>query len=311
MKGDALVFYSAVDDAEAWREALHAEIPDLDIRVDPDVGDPADIRYALVWLPPKGFFQRFPNLKLVTNLGAGVDALVRRDDLVPVRFSRLSDPGMIDMMTSYVVYAVTRYARDMHTFERAKLRGEWHYVHPRPLSSIKVGVLGLGELGAPSAAMLARMGYTVSGWSRTEKSIENVRSLTGRAGFEAILAESEILVSLLPLTPDSRGMLGADELALMPPGSKFINASRAAIVDENALLARLKSGAIAEATLDVFNVEPLPSDHPFWQLENVFITPHMASVTVPALAARDVAESIRRVRAGKAPLHEIDPDRGY
>ncbi|MFN0263183.1 2-hydroxyacid dehydrogenase [Tepidamorphus sp. 3E244] len=311
MSGDALVFYSPVDDANDWREALSAELPDLDIRVDPDVGDPADIRYALVWLPPKGFFHRFPNLKLVTNLGAGVDALVRRDDLVPVQFSRLSDTGMISMMTSYIVYTVTRYARDMHIFERAKRRGEWEYVHPRPLSSISVGVLGLGELGSPAAAMLAKMGYDVSGWSRSEKSIEGVRSLTGRAGLETILAESEILVSLLPHTLDLDGVLGADELALMPHGAKFINASRAAIVDEAALIAALNSGAIAEATLDVFSVEPLPSDHPYWQLENVFITPHMASVTVPALAARDVAESIRRVRAGKPPLHEIDPARGY
>lgn len=311
MSDDALVFYSLVDDAAAWRDALQKELPDLDVRVDPDVGDPFEIGFALVWLPPQGFFQRFPNLKLVTNLGAGVDALVRRDDLVPVRFSRLSDTGMVDMMTSYIVYTVTRYARDMHTFERAKRRGEWEYVHPRPLSEITVGVLGLGELGAPAAAMLARMGYAVSGWSRTEKTIDNVRSLTGRGGLETILSESEILVSLLPLTPDSRAVLGADELALMPRGAKFINASRAAVVDEPALIAALTSGAIGEATLDVFNVEPLPSDHPFWTMENVFITPHMASITVPALAARDVAESIRRVRAGQAPLHEIDPARGY
>lgn len=311
MSDDALVFYSLVDDAAAWRDALQKELPDLDVRVDPDVGDPSEIGFALVWLPPQGFFQRFPNLKLVTNLGAGVDALVRRDDLVPVRFSRLSDTGMVDMMTSYIVYTVTRYARDMHTFERAKRRGEWEYVHPRPLSEITVGVLGLGELGAPAAAMLARMGYAVSGWSRTEKTIDNVRSLTGRGGLETILSESEILVSLLPLTPDSRAVLGADELALMPRGAKFINASRAAVVDEPALIAALTSGAIGEATLDVFNVEPLPSDHPFWTMENVFITPHMASITVPALAARDVAESIRRVRAGQAPLHEIDPARGY
>ncbi|MGX1309203.1 glyoxylate/hydroxypyruvate reductase A [Amorphus suaedae] len=311
MSGDALVFYSLVDDAAAWRDALHKELPDLDVRVDPDVGDPTDIGYALVWLPPKGFFQRFPNLKLVTNLGAGVDALVRRDDLVPVKFSRLSDTGMVEMMSSYVVYAVTRYARDMHVFERAKLRGEWEYVHPRPLSEIKVGVLGLGELGAPAAAALARMGYAVSGWSRTEKSIDGVRSLTGRTGLETILSESEILVSLLPLTTDSRALLGAAELALMPKGAKFINVSRAAVVDEDALIAALTSGAIAEATLDVFNVEPLPSDHPFWTMGNVFITPHMASITVPALAAHDVAESIRRVRAGRPPLHEIDPVRGY
>ncbi|WP_018389496.1 glyoxylate/hydroxypyruvate reductase A [Ancylobacter sp. FA202] len=311
MSRDALVFYSPVDDADAWRAALAAELPDLDFRVDPEIGDAADIRYALAWLPPKGFFARFPNLQLVTNLGAGVDALVRRDDLVPVKFSRLSDPGMVAMMTSYVVFAVTRYARDIPVFERAKARGAWDYVHPRALSEIKVAVLGLGELGGPAARTLATMGFTVSGWSRSPKDIPGVASHTGRAGLERVLSQNEIIVSLLPLTPSSRGLLGEAEFGLMQKGTKFINASRGAVVDEAALIAALRSGQVGEATLDVFETEPLPQGHPLWGLDNVLITPHMASITVPALAARDVAESIRRVRQGLAPLHEVDPGRGY
>ncbi|MBB3769669.1 glyoxylate/hydroxypyruvate reductase A [Angulomicrobium tetraedrale] len=311
MSREALVFYSPVDSSAAWREALTAELPDLDFRVDPEVGDPADIRYALVWLPPRGFFARFPNLQLVTNLGAGVDALLGRDDLVPVRFSRLNDPGMTAMMTSYVVFAVTRYARDIPVFERAKRRGVWDYVHPRPLADIKVAVLGLGELGAPAARALAGMGYTVTGWSRSPKDIPGVASETGREGLERVLADNEIIVSLLPLTPDLRGILGAREFARMPKGAKFINASRGAVVDEAALIGALRSGQVAEATLDVFETEPLPPDHPFWTLDNVLITPHLASITVPKLAARDVAQSIRRMRQGLAPLHEVDPARGY
>lgn len=155
------------------------------------------------------------------------------------------------------------------------------------------------------------MGFTVSGWSRSPKDIPGVTSLTGREGLEQILSESEILVCLLPLTNDSRTLLGAKELALMPKGAKFINASRGAVVDEAALIAALSSGAIGEATLDVFEKEPLPAGHPLWSLENVLITPHLASITVPALAAKDVAESIRRVRTGLPPLHEVEPDRGY
>lgn len=308
---DALVFYSPVDDPVAWRQALTAELPGLDFRVDPEVGDPRDIRYALTWVPPDGFFARFPNLELVVNLGAGVDALMGRDDLVPVKFSRLSDPGMVAMMTSYVVFAVTRYARDIPVFERAKRRGEWDYVHPRPLFEIKVGVLGLGELGAAAARMLATMGFSVSGWSRSPKVIEGVETLTGREGLETLLSTSEIVVCLLPLTPHSRHMLGAKELALMPRGAKFINCSRGALVDEEALIAALRSGAIGEATLDVFEQEPLPAGHALWSLDNVLITPHLASITVPALAAKNVAESIRRVRRGLPPLHEVEPARGY
>lgn len=311
MSGDALVFYSAVDDAAAWRAALTAELPGLDVRTGDDVGDPADIRYALVWTPPNGFFSRFPNLELVINLGAGVDALVRRDDLVPVRFSRMSDPGMVAMMRSYVVFAVTRYARDIPVFEKAKRRGAWEYVHPRPLASFRIGVLGLGELGSAAASALVGLGFTVSGWSRTPKEIEGVESHTGREGLEHLLANSDIVVCMVPLTPDTHHMIGAKELALMPRGAKFVNVARGALVDEAALIEALRSGQIGEATLDVFETEPLPPGHPLWALDNVLITPHMASITVPELAARDVAESIRRVRAGQPPLHEVDPARGY
>ncbi|SCW78155.1 2-hydroxyacid dehydrogenase [Ancylobacter rudongensis] len=311
MSGEALVFYSAVDNAQEWRAALTAELPDLDVRIAPDIGDPADIRYALTWVPPAGFFALFPNLQLVVNLGAGVDALMKRDDLVPVKFARLNDPGMEAMMASYVIFAVTRYARDIPVFERAKRRGEWEYVHPRPLYEIKVGVLGLGELGAASAKALAAMGFSVTGWSRSPKDIPGVTALTGREGLERVLSESEIVVCLVPLTPDTHHLLGATELALMQKGAKLVNVSRGALVDEAALVEALRSGHLAEATLDVFETEPLREGHALWALDNVLITPHVASITVPALAARDVAESIRRVRQGLPPLHEVDPRRGY
>jgi glyoxylate/hydroxypyruvate reductase A len=311
MTRDAVVFYSQLDDPLAWRTALQAELPDLTFYIAPDVDDHAAVRHALVWKPPAGFFAAFPNLALVVNLGAGVDSLVARDDLPDVPISRLSDDGMVSLMTSYVLFAVIRYARDIPAFERAQRRREWHYIHPRALSSIKVGVLGLGELGAAAAAALAQTGLDVTGWARSEKQIPGVRCVSGRTALDAVIAESEILVILLPLTRDTRGLIGARELALMRRGAKLINAARGAIVDELALVTALRSGHIAEATLDAFAVEPLPPDHPLWSLENVLITPHLASITVPERAARDVAESIRRVRAGAPPLHAVDRSRGY
>jgi glyoxylate/hydroxypyruvate reductase A len=308
---DALIFYSDFDDAEVWRNVLTDELPDLDFRTGAKDGNPADVRYALVWKPPAGFFARFPNLSLVTNLGAGVDSLVGRDDLPMVPISRLSDHGMVALMTSYVVFAVLRYARDVHLFERAQRRHEWHYVHPRALGDISVGVLGLGELGAPAAQALAGLGLDVRGWSRTAKAIDGVTCSSGLGALDAFLAATEIVVIMLPLTPDTRGLLDARRLALLPRGAKLVNASRAAVVDEIALLKALQSGHVAEATLDVFMVEPLPDDHAFWAMENVLITPHLASIAVPENAAREVAENIRRVRAGLDPLHQVDPRRGY
>jgi glyoxylate/hydroxypyruvate reductase len=311
MTRDTLIFYSAFDDPEAWRRALTAELPDLDVRVHPDIGDPSDVCYALVWKPPAGFFAGFPNLKLVTNLGAGIDSLLGRDDLPSVPISRLSDAGMVALMTSYVMFAVIRYARDIPIFERAQRQRWWHYVHPRALSVIKVGVLGLGELGAPAARALAAAGFSVRGWSRTPKNLPGVTCVAGRASLQSFLADTEILVVMLPLTPDTNGLLGASELAHLPKGAKLINVSRGAVIDESALIEALRNGQIAEATLDVFTVEPLPSDHVLWSMDNVLITPHLASITVPEAAVQDVAESIRRVRAGLPPLHLTDPRRGY
>jgi glyoxylate/hydroxypyruvate reductase len=311
MNTEALIFYSEFDDPGAWKQALSAELSDLDIRIYPLVGDPRDVRYALVWRPPAGFFARFPNLSLVTNLGAGVDALLDREDLPAVPISRLLDRGMVALMTSYILFATIRYARDIPLFERAQRRRQWHYVHPKALSSVQVGILGLGELGAAAACALAQLGFRVSGWARTEKQLPGVSCVAGDAALAPLLSVTEILIVMLPLTAKTRGLLGERELGLLPQGAKLINVSRGAVVDEGALISGLQTGHIAEATLDVFTLEPLPSDHILWSMANVLITPHLASVAVPQTAARDVAESIRRVRAGLEPLHPADPRRGY
>jgi len=312
----ALVFYSAVDIGEEWKAALEAAHPGLDVRIarpeDGAVdGDPDEVRYALVWKPPHGFFARFPNLALVINLGAGVDALVARDDLPDVRITRLSDPHMGRMMASFVLFCVLRHAREIPTFERAQRQGRWHYVHPRVADEIKVGVLGLGELGAAAAVELARQGFDVHGWSRTEKTLEGVTCVHGMEALPGFLSGTEILVVMLPLTGETRGLLNAERLALLPRGAKFINVARGAVVDEAALIAALRSGQISEATLDVFEVEPLPPESPLWGMDNVLVTPHLASIAIPRTAAPQIAENIRRLEAGEPVLNRVDPRRGY
>ena len=307
----SLLFYSQFDDPREWSEALRKHLPSLDIRVYPEVGDPADIRYVLAWKPPIGFFEPFGNLQLVVNLGAGVDSLTGRSDLPDVPIARLSDPGMVAMMKSYVFFAVIRYARDMPDFEAAKRRREWHYIHPRPLEQTKVGILGLGALGASVASGLAELGFDVRGWDHMPKAVPGVRTYSDPRDWKSFLGDLDILVNMMPLTSLTRGRIDADVLASLPRGAKLVNASRGEVVDEPALIAALRSGQIGGATLDVFPVEPLPVDHPYWAMENVYITPHLASITVPSGAARDVAESIRRVHAGREPLHRINPQAGY
>ncbi|MCA1452993.1 glyoxylate/hydroxypyruvate reductase A [Bradyrhizobium sp. BRP22] len=309
MTAEIMAFHSAYDDFETWSTALARE--GVDLRRAESIDEPDRVRHALVWKPPHGFFSRFPNLGLVVNLGAGVDALVGRDDLPEVPITRLSDPKMSRMMAGYVLFAVMRHARDIPKFERAQRNKQWQYLHPRDPETITVGVLGLGELGMAAALECARQGYRVLGWSSTLKSVEGVTTSAGLPALEDILGESDIVVCMLPHTPQTRALLDAERFAQMKQGAAFINASRGTIVDESALIEALRSGHIGEATLDVFATEPLPADNPLWTMDNVLVTPHLASVPLPGSAARQIGENVRRLRDGRELLSRVDPGRGY
>lgn len=306
-----LVFYSEYDSFEEWSALLAPYLPGVTICRAETVQKPDEVHYALAWKPPRGFFAPYRNLRLLVNLGAGVDSLVGRDDLPDIPIIRLSDPDMARMMASYVLFAVLRYARDIPAFERAQRERRWRYLHPRAPAGIRVGVLGLGELGAYAARELARQGFDVRGWSRSKKEIAGIRCSCGLASLDDFLSQSDILVVMLPLTPHTTSLLSAERLARLPQGAAFINVSRGAIVDQAALTDALRSGQIAEATLDVFDREPLPPHDPLWQMDNVLITPHLASVAIPTSAARQVAENIQRAARGEPVTNQVFPERGY
>ncbi|HEY0295575.1 MAG TPA: glyoxylate/hydroxypyruvate reductase A [Bordetella sp.] len=307
-----LVFYSAFDDFGTWKRALQAQAPALRVLHWQEADDPQAVDYALVWKPPEGFFRGMTRLKLIVNLGAGVDSLVSRADLpegVPI--TRISDPQMARMMAGYVLFATLRHARDIPYFEQAQRRGEWAYRHPRNPEDIRVAVLGLGELGARAASELRRQGLTVLGWSRSPRQIEGVRCHAGMETLDTVLAQADILVVMLPLTPQTRGLLDRDRLSRLPRGAAVVNVARGALVDQAALTELLQGGHIGSATLDVFEREPLPADDPLWRMPNVLITPHLASVAIPASAARQISNNLARVAAGQAPANRINPRLGY
>ena len=306
-----LVFYSEFDSFEEWSALLAPYLPGVTICRAETVQKPDEVHYALAWKPPRGFFAPYRNLRLLVNLGAGVDSLVGRNDLPDIPIIRLSDPDMARMMASYVLFAVLRYARDIPAFERAQRERRWRYLHPRAPAGIRVGVLGLGELGAYAARELARQGFDVRGWSRSKKEIAGIRCSSGLASLDDFLSQSDILVVMLPLTPHTTSLLSAERLARLPQGAAFINVSRGAIVDQAALTDALRSGQIAEATLDVFDREPLPPHDPLWQMDTVLITPHLASVASPTSAARQVAENIQRAARGEPVTNQVFPERGY
>ncbi len=308
----ALVFYSDFDDFGIWKRALHAQLPDLRIVHSSEAIDPAAIHVALVWKPPEGFFDRMENLRLIVNLGAGVDSLVHRTDLPPgVPITRIADPQMARMMAGYVLFAALRHARDIPFFEQAQRSGEWTYRHPRSPEEISIVVLGLGQLGARAAHELQRQGFRVTGWSRNPKAIDGVECLSGMETLDEAIGHADILVVMLPLTPQTRGILDRQRLEKLPHGAAFVNVARGALVDQAALTGLLQSGHVGAATLDVFEREPLPAGDPLWRMPNVLITPHLASVAIPSSSAEQIAANIRRVSAGETPDNVIDPSRGY
>lgn len=307
-----LLFKSDSDRADGWRHEIRRHRPDLDFRIYPDVGDPAAVRFALVWRPDRGYLRTLPNLKAIFSLGAGVDHLLSDPDLpahVPV--VRMIDPGLTERMTEYVLLHVLRYHRQHPHYAASQRVARWHELPGTDARRTRVGIMGIGVLGSHAATTLATLNFDVAGWSRTPKQVTGVTPFHGRPGLEAFLARTDILVCLLPLTPDTEGVLNADLFARLPAGARLINVARGGHLVEDDLIPALDSGRLAAATLDVFRQEPLPADHPFWRHPQITITPHVASITLPDTAAIPLVENIARVEAGQAPLHAVDPAVGY
>ena len=307
----ALMFLSPDDPAEAWRDVLLAALPELDFRIWPDVGDPSEIDLALVWRPPQGELARYPNLRAILSLGAGIDGLLAQRGLPDVPIARMVDPSLTRTMTEYVLLAVLRHHRQFDHYEREQRATRWSYAFPPQAADRRVGVMGLGVLGATAALTLANHGFPVAGWSRTAKQLPGIESFAGEQRLGHFLARTDILVCLLPLTRDTAGILDARTFAGLPRGAFLVNVARGAHLVEADLIAALDSGQLAGATLDVFGEEPLPPDNPLWRHPKVLITPHVASYSLPATGAEGVVENIRRARAGQSLLHQVDRARGY
>lgn len=307
-----VVLLSPTDDPERWRELLVRELPDLRLYAGDAVPDPGAVEVALVWKPPPGALARFPNLRLIHGLGHGIDYLFDDPELpADVPIARLVDPEMITQMGEYVCALALWHYRRFDDYAARQRATRWHQLPPTRIADTRVGVLGLGAIGADIAARLRGLGFAVHGWSRGPKSLDGIVCHHGDAGLPDCLAVSDILVCVLPLTPATRGILDAAHLARLPRGAYLINIARGAHQVEADVLAALDSGRLSGAALDVFETEPLPPDHPFWRHPKVRLTPHVAGPTVPETAARLVADNIRRLLAGETPCNRVDPTRGY
>lgn len=307
-----LLIKTDIDRGNAWAVALAENFPGLKTATWPYDGDPAAIDYALVWQPPKGELKRYPNLKAIFSVGAGIDHLASDPELprgIPV--VRMVEPGLTAGMSEYVVLAVLNHHRFMLDYAAQRRARVWAEIPQVPAEARQVGILGLGVLGRDALEKLKPFGFRLAGWSRTPKSITGVTCFHGSGGLDEFLAGTDILVCLLPLTPETTGILNADAFATLPAGAVVINVGRGGQLVEKDLLAALDSGQITGATLDVFQQEPLPEDHPFWEHPRVFMTPHVASMTIPQSAVRAVVANIQRLESGEALQHVVDLRRGY
>lgn len=308
----ALVFYSESDSFEPWRDALTEAVPDLTILDWDQVEDPAAIDYALVWTPPRGSLRKFPNLKVIINLGAGVDALLKDPDLPPgVPIVRMVDDDLAKSMGEYVLLHVLRYHREQPLLEAQQRAREWRINESPTARDCCVGIMGLGSMGGEAARNLVGIGFDVASWTRSPRPMEGVQGFHGQDGLGPFLARSDILVCLLPLTPETEGILSKKLFDRLPEGAYLINAGRGGHQVEADILEALDSGQLGGATLDVFNTEPLPSDSPLWTHPGITVTPHSASIALPGSAVRHVADTIRRVRSGEPLRHVVDPGVGY
>ncbi len=305
-----------IDDAEQWRDALARRLPGAEVIT---ASAPAEERreadYLAVWKPPEALLREPTALKGIINLGAGVDALLNNPGLpegVPI--VKLRDAGMAELIGDYVRYGILHFQRDFDRYRRQQDDREWREHAVVDKADWPVGILGLGAIGAKVAGMVAADGFPVHGWSRSEKTLENVTCYHGDEGLADLLDRVNTLVLLLPDTASTRQIIDARALARLPEGASLINPGRGTLIDETALLTALgdgdAEGRLRGALLDAFPEEPLPGDSPLWAHPRVWVTPHMAGPTPLGAALDQVAEALRAFEAGET-LETVDPDAGY
>jgi glyoxylate/hydroxypyruvate reductase A len=307
-----LLFVGGEEHAAPWVDAFAELAPEIDFQVLRPGQDVSGISYCLAWKSAPDVWLRLKDLQVIFCLAAGIDRLLA-DATLPrdIPLVRMVEPELTRGMVEYVLWQCLYHHRQAWELEAAQSCGEWRpHVYPAPWDR-SIGIMGLGEMGAAAAAKLVEFGFKVRGWSRSPKSLPKVESFAGRDQLPAFLSGTEILVCLLPLTPETRDILNAALFAQLPKGASLINAGRGAQLVEADLLAAMASGQIGAATLDVFATEPLPPEHPFWKTERLYVTPHNASDTDPRSAARRIAKQIARYEAGEKLDNIVDRARGY
>jgi len=307
-----ILLYRGDGETGLWAEDLARAMPGVQTLGWQEGETLAACDYAVLWNPAPGLLPQLAHVKAVFLMGAGADAILKFGDALPnVPIVRLGDAGMAVQMAEYVAYATLRYFRRFDEYEEQARHGLWAPLPVYAKEAFTVGVMGLGKLGLRVAETMRSFGFPVRGWSRTAKEVEGVDCFAGMEALDAFLKGTRVLVSLLPLTAETNNLLDRRRLSLLPQGAYLINVARGAQLAEPDLLALIRAGHIAGATLDVFRNEPLPAPHPFWEEPRITITPHISAVTLRADAVRQIMEKIAAFEAGNPVDDIVDRNLGY
>lgn len=304
-------------DPDPWVRQFAELLPDHEIVKLGDAVDAASVGYAMTWYHPVGSLARYPNLKAIFSMGAGVDHMFRDPDLPSVPIARVVDPDLTNRMSEYIVLHALSIMRQARRYREQQQGRIWLDDDWQPAASdVRMGVMGMGVLGLDAARKLKIMGFQVAGWSKTPKRLDGIETFTGHEDLQAFLARTDILVSLLPLTDDTRGLINMRLLKGLArdgrvPAPSLINAGRGGLQIETDILACLDDGTLYEVVLDVFQTEPLPDASALWKHPRVTITPHNASVSDPLAVGRAIAEQVRRIERGEPLINTVSKARGY
>jgi glyoxylate/hydroxypyruvate reductase A len=304
-------------DPTPWRRALEALLPSHSIATLDEPFDRASVRYAVSWRHPPGGLKGLPNLQAIFSLGAGVDHLFADPALPDRPIVRIVDPDLTGRMSEWVVMHTLVHLRQLRRYERQQSERNWADDEEQPKAGdVQVGMLGLGVLGQDAATKLKALGFKVAGWSLSSKSLPGVACFSGAEGLKRLLEQTDMLVVLLPLTEETRGIVNASLLSQLRRGGPLggpilINAGRGGLQVEADIVAALDSGVLKGASLDVFEWEPLPDDSRLWTHPAVYVSPHNAAVSSPQAIAAFIARQIEALERGEPLAHLVDRRRGY
>jgi glyoxylate/hydroxypyruvate reductase A len=300
-----------IGNAKAWRDTVAEKLPDLELRIWPDAGEPADIEYLAFMQPDFDILPTFPNLKAMFSRSAGVEAFVDHPKMPKVPLGKMEPPGGDPMMTEYVVMHVLRFHRDMPGYQMAQANREWRRTRIVRPEERRVGFLGYGMMAKAPALVLKSLGFKVAAWVRSPREKEEVPILHGRDQLEPFLNQTDIAVCLLPLTRETEGIFCARTFAMMPRGAMLINVGRGKHVVYDDLIRALDSGQLSYAALDALSPEPLPSDSPLWLHPKITVMPHVARRPTVAQLVTEIGANIKSLNNGGGLLQQIDTAMGY